>query len=157
MQCWKTYNRWTDQRRVFVEAVVMSTHQVDGHYEVMLLVSLPLLRLLATFDWRRLRLRLHLPFLSCRRLLGRFLRCFCLSTLLASNWSLLARLSLLVHVATSICRLIAGLKREHILVTRQSRRKTRGTIYRFIFSKRDIIILKLGQWQLKPTSSWCAR
>ena len=50
MQCWKTYNRWTDQRRVFVEAVVMSTHQVDGHYEVMLLVSLPLLRLLATFD-----------------------------------------------------------------------------------------------------------
>ena len=153
MQSWETQFRWTDQRRVFLEAVVRSTHQVDGHYEVMLLVSLPLLRLLATFDWRRLRLRLHLPFLSCRRLLGRFLRCFCLSTLLASNWSFLARLSLLVHVAASICRLVAGLKRDHILVTRWSWRKTRGTIYRLIFSKPDIKILKLGQWRLISTSS----
>ena len=50
MQSWETQFRWTDQRRVFLEAVVRSTHQVDGHYEVMLLVSLPLLRLLATFD-----------------------------------------------------------------------------------------------------------
>lgn len=119
-QFWKTQYRWSDQSRVLVEAVVSSTHQIDGHYEVMLLVSLPLLRLLATFDCSRLWLRLHLPLLSCRRLLGGFLRCFGLSTLLASNWSLLASLSLLVHVTASICRLIAGLKRDHNLVTRRS-------------------------------------
>ena len=120
MQCCKTQYRWIHQSSVFEETVVRSTHQVDGHYEVMLLVSLPLLRLLATFDWRRLWLCLHLPLLSCRRLLRRFLRCFCLSTLLASNWSLLASLSLLVDVTASICRLVAGLKRDHILVRRRS-------------------------------------
>ena len=152
MQCWETQYKWTDQSSAFVEAVVRSTHQVDGHYEVMLLVSLPLLRLLATFDWRCLRLRLHLPLLSCWRFLGRLLCCFCLPTLLASNWSLLASLSLLVHVTASICRLIAGLKRDHILVTRRSWRKTRGISYRLIVSKPDIIILKLDQWHLIPIS-----
>lgn len=89
-------------------------HQVDGDDEVVLLMSLPFLGLLASLDGCRLRLGLHLPLLSGRWLLRRFLRCLCLSTLLASDWCLLSSLSLLVDVATSICGLIAGLKHKQL-------------------------------------------
>jgi uncharacterized membrane protein len=111
---------------MLVEEMMRFAHQVDGDDEVMLLVSLPLLCLLAALDGRRFRLCLHLPLLSCRWLLCWFLRCFCLSTLLASNWSLLACLPLLVYVTTTVCGLVAGLKQDdgdclgHVFVTRES-------------------------------------
>lgn len=92
------------------EYLDVQTHQVDGDDEVVLLVSLPFLCLLPSFDWCGFRLSLHLPLLSRWWFLNRFLRCFCLATLLAGHWCLLACLSLLVDVATSISRLISGLK-----------------------------------------------
>jgi hypothetical protein len=100
------------------------THQVYGDDQVVLLVPLAFLRFLPNFDRCRFWLGFNLTFLSCRWFLNRFLGSFGLSTFLASSWSLLAHLPLLVDMATSIRRLIAGLecdkfnKLRHIFVNR---------------------------------------
>jgi hypothetical protein len=91
---------------------MVQTHQVDGDDQVVLLVPLPFLCLLASLARCDFRLSFHLPFLSRWRFLNRFLRRFSLSTLLTGDWCLLARLALLVDMATSISWLIAGLERD---------------------------------------------